>query len=140
MLDALLSTIEIAGSGLDSQSARVRVASENLANMESTGNAPGANPYTRKTISFDSIMDEATGADLVNTGSIDLDTSPYRIERNPAHPAADASGNVKLPNVDMLVELADIREANRSYEANIQVIKQARDMISMTIDLMRTNS
>ncbi len=69
---------------------------------------------------------------------IGRDEKPFRVEYDPSHPAADASGNVKLPNVDMLVELADMREANRSYEANLQVIKQARSMISMTIDLLRS--
>ena len=103
----------------------------------STGNSPGANPYTRKVISFESELDEASGANLVEVGDTELDSSPYRIEKIPGYPAADQSGNVKLPNVNMLVELSDIREATRSYDANVQVVKQARDLITMTIDLLK---
>ncbi len=106
----------------------------------STGNAPGANPYTRKVISFELELDNATGASLVSVGDTELDSSPYRIEKIPGHPAADQNGNVKLPNVSFLVELADIREATRSYDANVQVIKQARDLVTMTIDLLKGSS
>ena len=108
-----------------------------LLTPSSTGNSPGANPYTRKVISFESELDEASGANLVEVGDTELDSSPYRIEKIPGHPAADQSGNVKLPNVNMLVELSDIREATRSYDANVQVVKQARDLITMTIDLLK---
>lgn len=137
MIDPLQLTLKIAASGLEAQSKRVRVVSENLANAQSTGDGPGADPYMRKTINFESEVDRADGAILVRIGSIDVDRAPFRIEHDPGHPAADAAGYVKLPNVNLLVELADIREANRSYEANLQVLKQARDLISMTIDLLR---
>lgn len=140
MIDPLQVSLKIAASGLEAQSKRVRIVSENLANAQSTGNTPGADPYTRKTISFETEVDRITGANLVRVESIDFDRSPYRIEHDPGHPAADASGYVKLPNVNMLVEMADMREANRSYEANLQVIKQAREMLSMTIDLLRNSS
>ena len=136
-MDNLTATFSIAGSGLFAQSQRIRVASENLANAESTGNASGANPYTRKVISFESELDEASGANLVQVGDTELDSSPYRIEKIPGHPAADQAGNVKLPNVNMLVELSDIREGARSYDANVQVVKQARDLVTMTIDLLK---
>jgi flagellar basal-body rod protein FlgC len=139
MIDPLQLTMKIASSGLEAQSKRVRVVSENLANAQSTGRTPGADPYTRKTISFENEVDEATGVNLVKIQSIDLDSSPFRIEHDPGNPAADSAGNVKMPNVNVLVEMADMREANRSYEANLQTIKQAREMISMTIDLMRTS-
>ncbi len=136
-MDNLAATFPIAGSGLFAQSQRIRIASENLANAESTGNSPGANPYTRKVISFELELDEASGANLVEVGDTELDSSPYPIEKIPGHPAADQSGNVKFPNVNMLVELSDIREATRSYDANVQVVKQARDLITMTIDLLK---
>ena len=136
-MDNLAATFSIAGSGLLAQSQRIRIASENLANAESTGNSPGANPYTRKVISFESELDEATGANVVLVDDPELDSSPYRIEKMPGHPAADKSGNVKLPNVDMLVELTDIREGTRSYDANVQVVKQAQGLVSMTIDLLK---
>jgi len=138
MFDPLQVTLKIGASGLEAQSKRLRVVSENLANAQSTGRAPGADPYTRKTISFESQVDDAMGANLVKVAGIDRHRSPYRVEHNPGHPAADANGYVKLPNVDVLVEVADMREANRSFEANLQVIKQAREMISMTIDLLRS--
>jgi flagellar basal-body rod protein FlgC len=140
MFDPLAASVRVAGSGLQAQSHRVRIVSENLANYDSTGNAPGANPYTRKTISFGAELDRALGATVVRIKRIDFDHTPYPLQRDPSHPAADANGMVKHPNVNMLTELADIREANRSYEANLQVVKQARAMIGMTIDLMRSNS
>ena len=138
MLDPLQTSMKIGASGLEAQSKRLRVISENLANAQSTGNTPGADPYMRKVISFESTLDEAVGANMVKVSGVDHYRTPFRVEHNPGHPAADANGYVKLPNVDMLVEVADMREANRSYEANLQVIKQARDMIAMTIDMLRT--
>jgi flagellar basal-body rod protein FlgC len=139
MADPMQVAIKVAASGLEAQSRRMLVVSENLANAESTGKTPGASPYTRKTVSFDSALDDASGAALVKVDRVDTDKKPFRIEYDPSHPAADANGNVKLPNVDMLVELADMRETNRSYEANLQVVKQARSLISMTIDLLRSS-
>lgn len=139
MADPMQVAIKVAASGLEAQSKRMLVVSENLANASTTGNTPGATPYTRQTISFESALDDVSGANLVKVDRIDTDKKPYRVEYDPSHPAADANGNVKLPNVDMLVELADMRESNRSYEANLQVVKQARSMISMTIDLLRSS-
>jgi flagellar basal-body rod protein FlgC len=136
-MDSLSATFSIANSAMRAQSQRIRVATENLANADSTGKAPGADPYTRKVITFEAALDDATGANIVRTDGEDVDTSPYRIENIPGHPAADANGNVKLPNVNMLVELSDIREGTRSYDANIQVMKQARELVNMTIDLMK---
>jgi flagellar basal-body rod protein FlgC len=140
MFDPLAASMRIAGSGLQAQSHRVRVVSENLANADSTGNTPGANPYSRKTIAFGAEMDRVLGATVVRIKSIANDPAPFPVLYEPSHPAADSKGLVKHPNVNMLTELADIREANRSYEANLQVVKQARAMIGMTIDLLRSNS
>ena len=137
MLDPLMASMKIAGSGLEAQSMRLRVVSENLANMESAGRTAGSDPYRRKTVAFETELDKLTGAPLVKVERTVPDPSPFRLEFSPGHPAADAKGYVKLPNVSMIVEMADMREANRSYEANLQVIKQAREMISMTIDLLR---
>ena len=137
MIDPLQLSLRIAASGLEAQSSRMRVVSENLANVQSTGTAPGADPYRRKTITFENELDSISGATLVKVGNIGADRSAFRIEHDPGHPAADEAGNVKLPNVNMLIEMADMREANRSYEANLQVIRQAREMVSMTIDLLR---
>lgn len=138
MIDPIQLASRIAASGLEAQSARMRVVAENLANAQSTGTTPGADPYQRKTITFENELDRASGATLVNVAGIGTDRSPFRVEHDPGHPAADAAGYVKLPNVNMLIEMADMREANRSYEANLQVIKQAREMVSMTIDLLRS--
>ena len=137
-MDALTAALKVAASGLGAQSERLRVVSENLANAQSTGTSPGADPYRRKTISFVSELDRSSGASLVSVGSIDRDHSDFPVEFQPGNEAADTKGYVKMPNVNALIEMADMQEANRSYEANLQVIKQARELISMTIDLMRS--
>jgi flagellar basal-body rod protein FlgC len=137
MADPLQATLKIGASGLEAQSKRLRVVSENLANVQSTATSSGGDPFARKVISFEAEFDDALGANLVRVGSIEQPRGTFRLEHDPSHPAADANGYVKLPNVDMLVELTDMREANRSYEANLQVIKQAREMIALTIDLLR---
>jgi flagellar basal-body rod protein FlgC len=137
MLDPLEAASKMAGAGLAVQSARLRVVSENLANAQSTGSVAGADPYARKTVTFESELDHAMGVELVQIKSVGTDRSPFRIEHDPGHPAADAKGFVKYPNVNILMEMADMREANRSYEANLQVFKQARDLSAMTIDLLK---
>ncbi len=137
-MDPLSVAVNVAASGLNAQSERLRIVSENLANAQSTGNAPGSDPYQRKTITFASAMDATSGGSFVHVQAVDLDKSEFRVEFDPGHQAADENGFVKLPNVNTLVEMADMTEANRSYEANLQVMKQARELISMTIDLMRS--
>ncbi len=136
-LDALQTSLRIAASGLQAQSTRLRIVSENIANAQSTGAAPGTDPYARKTVSFESAVDRATGANLIEVKSIGIDPTPFKVEHDPGNPAADAKGMVKMPNVDVLVELADMREANRSYEANLQVAKQSADMLNTTVALMK---
>ncbi len=139
MVDPLKVSQGIAAAGLDVQSHRMRIIAENMANAQSTANTPGGDPYTRKTIVFSNDFDEALGSNLVGVEQIGKDPSPYRVERNPSHPAADADGNVKYPNVNILVEMADMRESNRSYEANLQMMKQSRSMVMMTIDMLRSS-
>lgn len=138
MSDPLIASTRSAASGLFAQSARMRVVSENIANASTTGKTPGADPYQRKTISFQSVMDENAGADLVQVDKISHDETPFETQYMPGNAAADSNGMVKMPNVNMMVELADMREASRSYTANTQVIKQVRELVSMTIDLMRS--
>ncbi|MFH6782711.1 MULTISPECIES: flagellar basal body rod protein FlgC [Methylobacterium] len=138
MIDPLLAASRLASAGLEAQSLRMRVVSENLANTQSTGDVPGADPYSRKTVTFKAELDRAIGAASVRVRDIDTDKTPFRVEYDPSNPAADQNGNVKLPNVNALIEMADMREANRSYEANLQVIKQARAMVASVIDLLRT--
>ncbi len=137
MLDPLQASLKIAGSGLEAQSTRLRIVSQNIANAQSTASAAGGDPYARQTVSFDDVFDRATGADLVRVKSIGVDTAPFKLEHDPGNPAADADGNVKTPNVDVLIELADMREANRTYEANLQVAKQAADMLTQTVNLLK---
>jgi flagellar basal-body rod protein FlgC len=137
MRDPLQSSLQIAGAGLEAQSVRLRVISENIANSQSTGTTPGADPYTRKTVTFDNEMDRAAGLSLVRVKSIGLDPSAFKTELDPSNPAADESGIVKMPNVDILTELADMREANRTYEANLQVAKQSADLLGMTVNLLK---
>ena len=138
-MDPLVASLKVAASGLEAQSTRIRIVSENLANARSTGDTPGADPYRRKTITFTAELDRASGAALVEIERLGVDQGEFTAEYDPGNPAADASGMVKLPNVNMLVEMADMREANRSYEANLQSIKQSRDLISATIDLLRAS-
>ena len=135
MNDPLTASARFAWSGISAQSARMKVVSENMANSESTGTTPGSEPYRRKTVSFERVLDgEFDASPPINVGR---DSSTFRTEYRPGHPAADENGKVMLPNVNMLIEMADMREAVRSYTANTQVIKQVREMISMTIDLLR---
>ncbi|MGA2485258.1 MAG: flagellar basal body rod protein FlgC [Roseiarcus sp.] len=137
MPDPLQATLRIAGSGLEAQSMRLRVISENIANAQSTGDTPGADPYTRQTISFDSVLDRSLGVPLVKIKTIGQDDTPFRVEHDPGNPAADAGGFVKMPNVDVLTELADMREANRTYEANLQVAKQSAELLGQTVSLLK---
>jgi flagellar basal-body rod protein FlgC len=136
-MDALTTALKVASTGLNAQSQRLRVVSENLANAQSTGDTPGAEPYRRKTVSFAAELDKASGGSTVGVLKVDRDPSDFPLEYLPGHEAADADGYVKMPNVNPIIEMADVSEANRSYQANLQVIKQARNLISMTIDLMR---
>ncbi|ADZ72311.1 flagellar basal body rod protein FlgC [Polymorphum gilvum] len=137
MVDPLAATLKISASGLQAQSERLRVVSENLANAQSTGKTKGADPYARKTITFESEFDRATAASMVKVKDIGKDKAPFTIEYDPGHPAADDDGYVKLPNVNLLVEMADMRETNRSYEANLKMMTQARTMVMRTIDLLK---
>lgn len=140
MIDPLKAASQISGGGLQAQATRMRVVAENLANARSTGATPGADPYTRKTVQFESVLDRSIGSSNVKLKATGVDKSPFIQEYDPGNPAADAKGMVKLPNVNTLVELADMREANRSYEANLQMFKQTRSMVAMTVDLLRTQS
>ena len=138
MIDPLKSISAIAGSGMEAQSLRMRIASENIANARSTASSAGGSPYVRKTISLQPQPIRALGASQVTVGQVGTDqTTAFSIEHDPGNPAADADGNVKMPNVNPLIEMADLREAGRSYSANLQIMKQARSMISQTIDLLR---
>ena len=132
-----LKTMAIAASGLRAQAGRMRIISENIANADSTPSAPGADPYRRKVPTFRSEFDRALDAQLVEVGRVRNDASEFRLKYEPGHPAADSNGNVKYPNVNPLVEMADMRDAQRSYEANVNVISATRRMIQRTIDILK---
>jgi flagellar basal-body rod protein FlgC len=133
----LETSLKIAAAGMHAQSARLRVTSENLANAQSTAQEPGADPYRRRTISFANALDRATGAELVQVRRYGVDRAPFDMRFEPSHPAADETGYVKYPNVSPLVELMDMREAQRSFEANLTAMQQAKGMLQRTLDLLR---
>ena len=135
-MDSLSSISRIASSGLRAQSERMRVVSENVANANSTANEAGGDPYRRKTIAFNELVDVESGSSLVETTEVERDMSAFTVRYEPQHPAADANGYVKLPNVNPLIEMANMREASRSYEANLTMLEQARSMRSQLIDLL----
>ncbi|MDB5558286.1 MAG: flagellar basal-body rod protein FlgC [Enterovirga sp.] len=133
----LLRSIGIAASGLRAQSGRMRVIAENVANADSTGDKPGADPYRRKIPTFSPQVDPELGASVVTLGRVARDPSAFRTKYDPTNPAADATGQVKLPNVNTLVETTDMREAQRSYEANLNIVTATRRMISRTLEILR---
>jgi len=132
-----LKSIAIAASGLRAQAGRIRVISENIANADSTAQGPGADPFRRRIPTFRSEMDRALDARVVALGRVRTDPSDFRLKHEPGHPAADANGNVRYPNVNPLIEMTDMREAQRSYEANINVIGATRRMIQRTLDILK---
>jgi flagellar basal-body rod protein FlgC len=138
-MDPLSAAGKTAFSGLNAQGIRMKVIAENIANAQSTGKTAGADPYRRKQVSFSNVLDEAQSAAVIQVDQAGLDLSPFRVEHMPGHPAADKQGNVKFPNVDMIVEMADMKEALQSYNANLQVIRQGREMMSSLVDLLRSN-
>jgi flagellar basal-body rod protein FlgC len=137
-MDPLSAASKIAGSGLEAQATRLRIVSENIANARSTGDTPGADPYRRKTITFGAELDRTADVELVGVKKLGTDASDFVQEYDPNHPAADERGMVKLPNVNLLIEMADMREANRTYDANLQTIKQTRELIASTIELLKS--
>jgi flagellar basal-body rod protein FlgC len=129
--------MSIATSGLRAQAGRMRVISENIANADSTAKTAGGNPYRRKIPTFSSELDRAIDSRVVSLGKIKTDTSDFRVRHEPGNPAADTNGNVKYPNVNSLVEMTDMREAQRSYEANLNIISATRRMIQRTLDILK---
>ena len=138
MEDQLLAAMKVSAMGMRAQGTRIRVVTENVSNASTTGTSPGADPYRRQTITFKNELNKNLGVDTVKVNSIDEDTrTPFPLKFMPDHPAANAEGYVKMPNVNSMVEMMDIREAQRSYEANLGMIEQSRSMIGRTIDLLR---
>ena len=129
--------MQISAAGLKAQGERLRVISENIANAGSTALSPDDDPYRRKLVAFGSVLDRELGAELIEVKKIGRDPTEFGLRYQPGHPAADPSGYVKISNVTTLVEMTDMREAQRSYEANLKVIQSSRMMLQQTIDILR---
>lgn len=136
-MDDLQVSTRVSTSGMKAQATRLRVVSENIANADSVGTKPGEDPYRRKTVSFKEQVDKATAADLVKVKKIGVDRSDFEKRYDPNHPAADKDGYVALPNVNPLIEMMDMREAQRGYEANLNAMQISRQMISKTVDMLK---
>ncbi len=137
MAAELTGAMSISAAGMDAQAARLRVVAQNLANQDTTAAVPGADPYRRKMITFESTMNEAAGGETVKVKSVTPDTSAFPQKYDPANPAADPQGYVKMPNVNSFVEIMDMREAERSYNANLSVMQASRSMANRTIDILK---
>jgi flagellar basal-body rod protein FlgC len=133
----LNTALSISATGMAAQTTRLRVIAENIANQDTTGSAPGSDPYRRKTISFEAKLDQALGAQTVQVKNIGKDAGDLPERYDPANPAANAQGYVKLPNVNSFVEVMDMREAERSYSANLSVMQASRNMLNRTIDMLK---
>ncbi|CAA7612789.1 flagellar basal body rod protein FlgC [Magnetospirillum sp. UT-4] len=136
-MDELRKSSKIAIAAMKAQSERLRVISENLANVDSLAQTPDGSPYRRKVVTFKSELDRATGLETVKVAKVGPDRSEFLRRYEPNHPAADRDGYVLAPNVNPLIEMMDLREAQRSYEANMAVITSSRAMMSRTIEMLR---
>lgn len=136
-MDDIIKTMRVSGAGMRVQGERLRVISQNIANANSLPQDPGRDPYRRKVITFKNELDRAVGLETVRVDRVQPDRSDFGKRYDPNHPAADPDGYVQTPNVNTLIEVTDMREAQRSYEANLNVIKASKSMLNMTIDILR---
>jgi flagellar basal-body rod protein FlgC len=130
-------TLKVSAAAMTAQTTRLRIIAENLANAGSTANSPDVDPYRRKIITFRNLLDRETGSKLVKVDRVMPDASPFEVKYVPGHPAADANGYVRFPNVNSMIEMADLKDANRSYQANVDVIDVAKSMLSRAIGLLQ---
>ncbi len=128
---------DIANSGMKVQAQRLKVIAQNMANADSISAEPGGDPYRRQVVTFQNYVDQETGAEMVKVGKVTHDMSPFEKKYDPNHPGADAQGYVKLPNVNTLVEMMDMKEAQRAYDANMNMMKTARQMNSGVLDILK---
>lgn len=133
----LINSLHIAASGMKAQSDRLRVVAENIANANSTGEFPGDDPYRRKVLTFKNVLDRDLKADLVKVGKYGVDKTDFPLKYQPGHPAANEAGYVAMPNVNRIVEMVDMKEARRAYEANINITEVAKNMLMQTINMLR---
>lgn len=134
----LQKSMAVSASGMKAQGTRLKVLAENLANADTVIGADGFDPYRRKVVTFKNALDRASNTSVVKVNPLAFDSSDFRIEYNPTHPKSDPDGYVKMPNVNSLIEVMDMREAQRSYEANVTMIEGSRNLIQRTIDLLRS--
>jgi len=137
MMD-FIKSIAIAATGMRAQAGRMRIISENIANADSTATTPGGDPYRRRIVTFRSELDRELDSHVVELGRVAFDNSAFIVRHEPDNPMADARGDVKYPNVNSLVEMTDLRDAQRSYEANLNVITATRRMLQRTLDILKT--
>ncbi|MCW2237383.1 flagellar basal body rod protein FlgC [Azospirillum canadense] len=133
----LYKSMAVSAAGMKAQGTRLKVIAENLANANTTAETPGDLPYRRKVVTFQNALDRQTGVDTVRVAKIDVDKKDFERRYDPSHPSADADGYVLMPNVNTVIEAMDMREAQRTYEANLSAIDSARQMLSRTIDILR---
>lgn len=133
----LVNSLYIAGSGMKAQSNRLRVVAENIANVDSTGQKPGDLPYRRKVVAFKNVMDREMGVERVEVNKVGFDNSEFNLKYDPSHPAANEEGYVQTPNVNPMIEMVDMREARRAYEANINVVEVSKGMLLQTVNMLR---
>ncbi|HEX2940471.1 MAG TPA: flagellar basal body rod protein FlgC [Rhodopila sp.] len=137
MPNDLNQALDVSAAGMDAQTARLRVIAQNIANQDTTGSSPGADAYRRKTITFESVLDKATGTETVRVKNIGTDRSHLPLKYDPSNPAANAQGYVKVPNVNTFVEVMDMREAERTYSADLSVMQATRSMLNRTLDILK---
>ncbi len=133
----LTGALALSANGMNAQTSRLEVIAQNIANSDTTGSSPGADPYRRKTVMFKNALDKSLGLTTVSVGAVAPDLSAFPTRFDPANPAADEAGYVKTPNVNAFVEIMDMKEAQRSYTANLNVMETTRGMIARTVDLLR---
>lgn len=133
----LSDTLHIAAAGMKAQDDRLRVIAENIANADATSQIPGGDPYRRKTVTFQNVLNKELGIETVKVVRRGVDPSDFNRKYDPSHPAADAEGYVLYPNVNTIVEMMDMQEARRTYEANLNVVQVSKAMLAQTVELLR---
>jgi flagellar basal-body rod protein FlgC len=133
----LFRALRLSAAGMDAQTTRLRVVAENIANRDTTGDAPGVDPYRRKTVSFENRLDRAAGIERVRVKKVEPDQAAFPQRFEPSHPAADERGYIRTPNVNSFIEMMDMREAQRSYSANLAVLEVSKGMLQRAIEILR---
>ncbi|HQT66567.1 MAG TPA: flagellar basal body rod protein FlgC [Acetobacteraceae bacterium] len=133
----LTTSLDISAAGMTAQSTRLRVIAQNMANIDSTGSTPGSDPYQRRVVNFTDTMNQALGVKLVEVENITKDNSAFPTKYDPSNPAANSQGYVKMPNVNNFVEMMDMQQAERSYDANLSVMQASRNMLTRTLALLQ---